>query len=91
MSMSEPDLIERLASAVARHIKPAIPLSIDMWDISTIAEYIKRDPATVRERLACLPDFPPAVRLPSAKGHKGQPLYKATEVISWVEKYKEKH
>lgn len=89
--MSETDFIEKLAIQLAERIKPSIPLSIDLWDINTIATYIKRDPATVRERLACLPDFPRAIRLPSAKGNKGQPLYKATEVINWVTKHSERH
>ncbi len=91
MNTSDSNFIDQLACALAKHIKPTIPLNIDLWDINTIAEYLKRDSATVRERLACLPDFPRAVRLPSAKGHKAQPLYKAIEVISWVEKYREKH
>lgn len=93
--MSEPaiteiDLIEKLAEAIAKHTRPAIPLSIDLWDIATIAQYLKREPATVRERMACLPSFPKAIRLPTARGG-AQPLYKATEVIAWVQKFQEKN
>lgn len=91
--MSEADLIERMAQAVAHHIAPRvpIPIEIDLWDMATIAGYLKRDAGTVRERLACRPDFPKAIRLPSAKKNGGQPLYKATEVIQWAESYQEKN
>lgn len=83
-------LIERLAEAVAALTKPAIPLSIDLWDIATIATYLKRDPQVVRERMACLPSFPKAIRLPTKTG-RAQPLYNAQEVIKWVQSYQEKH
>lgn len=86
--MSESDLIERLASAVAQRIQPAVPFDMQLWDISTIATYIHRSEASVRERLACRPDFPKARRLPSETGRRGgHPLYKAAEVIDWVEKH----
>jgi hypothetical protein len=88
--MSEADLIERLAEAVAHHIRPAIPVSIDLWDIAMIAAYLKRDPAVVRERIVCVPDFPKAIRFPTKNG-RSQPLYNAAEVIKWVQAYKEKH
>lgn len=83
------DLIEKLAIAVAESIRPAIPLSIDLWDIETIAALLKRNPQVVRERMACLPDFPKAIRLPTTKG-RAQPLYNAKEVITWAQSYQEK-
>lgn len=88
--MSEVDLIEKLAAALEQRLRPTIPLSIDLWDISTIAAYLKRNESVVRERLACKPDFPAAIRLPTESGKRGHPLYKAKEVINWVEKYLEK-
>ena len=88
--MKDADIIERLAAAVAERVKPAVPLHIDLWDIATIAVYMKRDATTVRERFACLPDFPPAIRLPSAKGNRAQPLYRAKDVIAWTLKYQER-
>ncbi|WUR15659.1 hypothetical protein E7V67_011320 [[Empedobacter] haloabium] len=88
--MSETDLIERLATALAERIRPTIPLSVDLWDIATIAAYLKRDPQSVRERMACLPSFPKAIRLPTKNG-RSHPLYHAAEVIKWVEGYREKH
>lgn len=88
--MSEVDLIERLAEAVAARVKPSIPLAIDLWDIATIAQYLKREPQVVRERMACLPSFPKAIRLPTKTG-RAQPLYNAKEVIAWAQSYQEKH
>ena len=44
----------------------------------------------MRERITALPGFPQAIRLPvmGSKG-RGQPLWKAREVIAWAEKHPE--
>lgn len=89
-NMSDVDLIERLADAVAQRMTPSIPLAVDLWDIATIAAYLKREPGTVREQMACLPSFPKAIRLPTSKG-RAQPLYNAKEVIAWAQSYREKN
>lgn len=88
--MSEADLITRLADALAKHMQPAIPLDIDLWDVKHIAQFLKRDDDVVRERIVCLPTFPKAIRLPTVKGTRARPLWKAAEVISWTENYREK-
>lgn len=87
----ESELLEKLASALARHFKPtfAVPVEIDLWDVAMVAAFLKRDPAVVRERITVLPDFPKAIRLPSRQG-RAHPLYKAAEVIQWAETYREK-
>jgi hypothetical protein len=87
--MSDTEIVERLATALADRIRPAIPLSVDLWDVDTVAQFLKRSPQVARERIVCLPDFPKAIRLPSQKG-RAHPLYKAAEVIGWAEKYQEK-
>lgn len=87
--MSETELITKIAAAVAVQLRPTIPLDIDLWDVATIASYLKRDPSVVRERICCLPDFPKAIRLPAKSGGRGHPLYKAIEVIQWTQKYRE--
>lgn len=87
--MSELDLIEKLAQAVAVHITPAISPDIDLWDNTMIAAYFKRDPQVTRQTIACLPSFPKAIRLPTSR--KSQPLYKANEVIAWAEQFKDKN
>lgn len=87
---TEPDLIDRLAAALAKHMPRSIPLEVDLWDIATIASYLKRSESQVRERIACLPDFPKAIRLPSTISSRGQALYRAIEVIEWTMKYQDK-
>ena len=81
-----PNLIDRIAAAVTERMRPVIPLNIDLWDLETIGAYLKRDPNTVGQRIACLPDFPNAIRIPSEGGARGRPLWKASEVIAWTEK-----
>jgi len=88
--MTETELVSKLADVLNKHLQPTIPLAIDLWDIATIASYLKRDPQVVRERMACLPSFPKAIRLPTTKG-RAQPLYKAAEVIAWTHAFQEKH
>lgn len=61
-----------------------------LWDISTIAQYLKRDPQVVRERMACLPSFPKSIRLPTKTG-RAQPLFLAEEVIAWTKQFKDKN
>lgn len=85
------DLINRLAAAVAERIRPQIPFDYEMWDIATIAACMKLSEAQVRERLAPQPDFPKAVRLPTASGGRGHARYRAKEVWAWMMKYQDKH
>jgi hypothetical protein len=87
--MSETDLIEKLADAVAERLKPAIPLSVDLWDMDMVAAYFKRHPQVVRQTIACLPSFPKAIRLPTKQ--RAHPLYNAKDVIAWAQKYQEKN
>lgn len=81
------DISLRLADLLEARTRPVVPLSVALWDIATIAVYLKRDPDSVRERIACLPDFPRAIRLPSTTKRGAHPLYKAAEVIAWAEGY----
>jgi hypothetical protein len=81
--------IAKLADALAKHISPPIPISIDLWNIELIGKYLKRDAQSVRERIACLPDFPEPIRLPSTKG-RSHGLYRAAEVIAWTEGLRKK-
>jgi hypothetical protein len=91
LEMSETELVEKLAAALAKLQPASIPVSIDLWDVATIARFLKRDPEAVRERVCSLPDFPKAIRLPTGVSGRGRPLYKAAEVIAWCEKYREKN
>lgn len=87
--MSETEMITKLAAAIGQQIRPAIPLEVDLWDVATIAQLLKRSEDQVRERVVCLPDFPKAIRLPAGSGGRSRPLWKATEVIAWADRYRE--
>jgi hypothetical protein len=85
------NIIDLLAAAVAKQVRPAISIDIALWDIATIAAYLNRGESQVRERMACLPDFPKAIRLPSTSAARGHALYKAKEVIAWTARYQDKN
>ncbi len=87
--MSESELIERLAAAVADRVKPTFSQDVELWDMATVAQYFRRNIATVRKSIACLPSFPKAIRLPVSG--TAQPLYNACEVIVWAQRHKEKN
>jgi len=88
---NDSDLIARLATELAKQLRPALLIEIDLWDIATIAMYLKRSESVVRERMACLPGFPKAIRLASTRSARGQALYRAKEVIQWAARYQDKN
>jgi hypothetical protein len=88
---SDSELIIRLAAELAKQLRPTLPIEIDLWDIATIATYVKRSESVVRERMACLPDFPKAIRLPSTRSARGHALYRANDVIHWACRYQDKN
>ena len=81
------DMIETLASAIARHTARRIPLAVDLWGVSEIADYLKLSEQHVRDNYVSRPEFPKAVRLPGKDGRRGHPRYKAAEVIRWAESW----
>lgn len=83
--------IQQVAAAVAAHLHPPVPVHFDRWDVATIARVLKRSENYVRNSVICLPDFPKAIRLPVTGGGRGQPLFKATEVLAWTDKYQDRH
>jgi len=92
--MNDGDLIERIAAAVADHVRPALPVSVALWDVDRIAEFLVRSPKVVRERIVTLPDFPKAIRIPSVQSGgsapaRAQPRWKALEVLAWAESYRD--
>jgi hypothetical protein len=87
--MSESELIERLAAAVADRVKPTFSQEVELWDMEIVAQYLRRNIATVRKQYACLPSFPKAIRLPATG--TAQALYNASEVIVWAQRHKEKN
>lgn len=90
--MSDSELIERIAKAVADRMAPPLPIDIQLWNGKAIAAYLHRSPAVVMERVVTLSSFPRQIRLPAQReGSRGQPLWKALEVIEWTESHQEKH
>jgi len=84
------DMIDQLATAIAQHMPTPIPLSVDLWGAKEIAAYIKLSERVVIERVVTVSGFPQAIRLPTQRGTKGHPRWKASEVIAWAEKHQEK-
>lgn len=80
--MSAEELMERLFERLS---KPTLPVSVDLWDTSHIAAYLKRSADHVRKEIVILPSFPRPVRLP-VHG-RAQGLWKAREVVKWAESY----
>jgi hypothetical protein len=80
--MSAEELMERLFERLS---KPMMPVSMDLWDTSHIAAYLKRSEDYIRKEVVSLPSFPRPVRLP-VHG-RAQALYKAREVTKWAESY----
>lgn len=80
--------VEKLNAAAAalaeKRVAPGIPVAIDLWDIETIAQYLKRKENTVRNRIICLPNFPTPIHLQNDKVGAARPLWKAAEVIQWA-------
>ena len=82
------DMIATLVKAVRDAAR--IPVEVDLWNTETIALFLKRNTAVVRERITPMPGFPKAIRIPTTQG-RAQPLYKASEVIEWALSHREKH
>lgn len=86
------EMFEKLLPLLAQN---RIPIDVDLWDIAMIGAYLKRDSQVVRERIVCQESFPKAIRIPTKSengqpARKGQPLYKAKEVIAWANSFQEK-
>lgn len=82
-------LAEQIAGAIKEGIEQ-VPMDYRLWTARQIAEYMRRTERVVSERVICLPGFPKPIRIPTESGSKGRPLWKAREVIEWVEKHQEK-
>lgn len=81
-----PTDISMLAAEIVKLMPPPIPIEVAMWDGDMVAAYMCRNPRTVKEKIVMDPTFPKAHRITQ----NAHPLWKASEVIAWVEKRKEK-
>lgn len=82
--------LDQLASAIANRLHPTIPLSIDIWDAKTCAEFLKVTAKYFSEHIAPVPNFPQAIRLPLKSGGRTSPRWKAQEIIDWTGTQQEK-
>lgn len=84
------DLIDKLARAIAANLPAHIPIDVALWSAADCAAYLRISESSFYQRVAPLPGFPQAIRIPRADGHKGHPRWKAREVIEWAEQYQER-
>ena len=85
MTVIENDILIKLAELIENLKRPALPLSVELWDTKEIGTYLHRSVDRVYSDIVCLPTFPKPIRLP-VKG-RAHALYKAREVIAWAEKH----
>lgn len=85
------DVLRALAAALAEQLaaQPSpstapVPIDVALWTIAEVANYLRVSEQHCRERLAPLPSFPRAIRLPSSgPAGRGAPRWRAREVIDW--------
>jgi hypothetical protein len=78
--MTEPDLIDRIADAVADRIKPMFPFDVELWNVERVAAYFNRTVPILKRSITCKPSFPKAVKV----NKEARPLYFAKEVVEWA-------
>lgn len=88
--MTDRDLIDQLAAAVAARVQPRVPLDVALWSVEDVANYLNSTPKSVCNNIMPVPGFPAAIRLPTKTGGRGHPMFKAAEVIAWAESYQER-
>ena len=82
--------IDDLVKALKR-LSPHVSAEYDFWSTREIAFLLKRSENVVRDHIVHIPDFPPAYRLPSRNNlKKSHPLWKAKEVLAWIEKHRDR-
>lgn len=71
-------LLTKLDELIAATKSAAIPVTEKWLDAAGVGALISQEPRYVLERLACRADFPKANRV-------GQPRWKASEILEWME------
>lgn len=82
---------QSIATAVSQHVeafKQSIPLTVQLWTRADLSAYLNRK-ETALNKLICQPDFPERIYLPAEQG-KSQPLWRAVDVINWVEMHQKR-
>ena len=78
------ELAKTLGPALAQVAALMVPKAL--WSLDDIAVQLGRSIRLVRG-YAARPDFPKAIRIAGS----GHPLYKAKEVMAWVDKWQERN
>lgn len=84
------ELIVAIARAVAANMPPQIPIDVALWSVADCAAYLRISESSFYQRVACMPGFPQAIRIPRLDGSRGHPRWKAREVIEWAEGHQER-
>jgi predicted DNA-binding transcriptional regulator AlpA len=87
--MNDMAIINRLDELITAIKASSIASDKRLWDAETVAAYLGVSVETVRNRYAPRPDFPPALRLPTAS-QRGTARWQSGDIMEWAEKYREK-
>lgn len=80
--------IEELLTAILEELQAA-KRPDRLWSVADIAAYLNRSKVTIQQRVVCKPDFPKAVRIPTASGKVG-PLWYKEEVLRYIRKHQKR-
>ncbi len=56
--MSEVEMVEKKTHTLSKRMGPPIPLTIDLWNVATAAQYLKCEAKVVREHISHTFSFP---------------------------------
>lgn len=79
----EQELFDKIAQSIAILATNPIPLDKRLWSADDCAQYLRMAKKTFQSHYAPHPKFPKPIQLERAGG-KGNPLWKAGEVIEWA-------
>ncbi len=77
--------IEELLTSILEELRMT-KVAKRLWSLDDIAAYLNRSKITVQQRVACKPDFPKAVRIPTSAGKLG-PLWYPDQVKAYVKRH----
>ena len=79
---------EELLTSILEELKSS-KMPKRLWSLDDIAASINRSKNKVQQRVACKPDFPDAIRIPTSAGKLG-PLWYQDEVKAYVKRHQKK-
>lgn len=82
-------ILDRLDALLVAMKSSSIPSDRRLWDAESVAAYLNVSVPTVLNRYAPRPDFPAAIRLPTA-GSRGTARWQSGDIMEWAANYREK-